>query len=161
VRSVLRQTLTNFEIIVVEGGSTDDHTVAEVRRLESRGLPKTRFFYRGERHLPGDNRNFGISLARGRYISCLDADDMLAPTYLEVAVFLAEEFGFDVVSPSMISFQDSKDLWLPPQPRFPDILQENQITTPALFRRGAWAHVGGFRDWGIGRDYVWEDWDFW
>ena len=161
IRSVLSQTFSNFEIIVVEGGSTDPSSVAEVRRLESLGLPKTRFYYREERHFAGDNRNFGISMARGRYICCLDADDSLRPVYLEVAVFLAEVFGYDIVSPSVECHGESDVIWPVQDSHFPGILNENQIATAALFRRSAWAHVGGFRDWGIGARHIPEDWDFW
>jgi O-antigen biosynthesis protein len=161
IRSVLDQTFTDFEVIVVEGGSTDPATVAEVHRLETLDLPKTRFYYRGERHFAGDNRNFGVSMARGRYICCLDADDLLHPVFLEVAVFLAEVYGYDVVSSGVQSFGESNQLWLAPNPAFPQILEENQVATSAVFRRSAWAHVGGFRDWGVGSDHVHEDWDFW
>ncbi len=161
IQSVLNQTFKNLEIIVVEGGSTDPATVTEVRRLESLGLPKTRFYYREERHLAGDNRNFGISMARGRYICCLDADDTIRPRYLEVAVFLAETFGYDVVSPSVECSGGSSEKWLVQDPYFPGILNENQIATVAVFRRSAWAHVGGFRDWGVDELHIPEDWDFW
>jgi O-antigen biosynthesis protein len=160
IRSVLDQTLTNVEIIVVEGGSTDG-SAEVVRDLESRGLPRTFFHYREGRHLPGDNRNYGIARARGRYICCLDADDMIRPVYLEVAVFLAEAFGYDFVYPSLESFGASREKWIVGAPSFPEILDENQVSTVALFRRDVWEKIGGFRDWGLGKDYVFEDWDFW
>jgi O-antigen biosynthesis protein len=161
IQSVLNQTYQDLEIIVVEGGSTDPSSVAEARRLDARGVPKTRFVFRAERHLAGDNRNFGISLARGRYICCLDADDTLRAVYLEVAVFLAEVFGFDLVTPSVQCFGGSEERWLLPDPSFPAILDQNQVSTVALFRRSCWAHAGGFRDWGLGGEHVPEDWDFW
>jgi len=161
IRSVLDQTFQNFEVIVVEGGSTDPDSVEQVRRIETRGLPKVRFVYREGRHLVGDNRNFGIGLARGRYICCLDADDLLSPVYLEVAVFLSEAFGYDVVYPSLQGFGDSTMRWIVGDASFPAILDYNQVTTAALYRKSAWAHVGGYRDWGLGEQYVFEDWDFW
>lgn len=43
----------------------------------------------------------------------------------------------------------------------PAILDHNQVSTVALFRKAAWEHVGGIRDWGLGDHYVYEDWDFW
>lgn len=161
IRSVLNQTYPDLEIIVVEGGSTDPASIAEVRRLEALGLSRTRFLFRDERHLAGDNRNFGIGFARGRYICCLDADDLLRPVYIEVAVFLAEVFGYDLVTPSVQCFGGSDPAWLVPDPSFPAILEENQVATAALFRRSVWAHVGGFRDWGVGAEHIPEDWDFW
>jgi glycosyltransferase involved in cell wall biosynthesis len=161
IRSVLDQTFQNLEIIVVEGGSTDAESVEAVRRLEAAAPAKTRFFFRSERHLAGDNRNFGIGQARGRYVCCLDADDRLRPIYLEVAVFLAEAVGYDLVYPS-VQVLDSDDIpWPACAASFPGIPDRNLVPTVALFRRAAWAHVGGFRDWGTGQDYVFEDWDFW
>ena len=106
IRSVLSQTFTNLEIIVVEGGSTDGTTPEILRALEQSGLPRTRFVYRTEPHLVGDNRNFGIGLARGRYVCCLDADDLIKPTYVEIAVFLAEFGGYDMVYPSVRCFEE-------------------------------------------------------
>lgn len=161
IASVQAQTFRNWELIVVEGGSTDGETPEFVRELENRHLPGTRFFYRAEPCLAGDNRNFGISEARGRYICCLDADDRIQPTYLEVAVFLAETYGYDVVYPSVQFFGNSEAAWVLDDASFPEIAEENQISTVALFRREAWREAGGYRDWGKGDSHVAEDWEFW
>ena len=161
IRSVLSQTFSNFEIVVVEGGSTENESVRKVRELEQAGLPHTRFLYRSEAHLAGDNRNHGISAARGRYICCLDADDLLKPVYIEAAVFLAESYGYDIVYPSVQSFSGSNLKWVVEDAHFPDILDANPISTVALFRKSAWTQIGGYRDWGLREKHVPEDWDFW
>jgi len=80
VESVLRQTYRDFELIVIDDGSTDNTPElartfpAEVRyiRQENRGLSAV--------------RNRGIELARGRYIIFLDADDVLLEKALEISV---------------------------------------------------------------------------
>ena len=161
IQSVLSQTFTNLEIIVVEGGSTDGTTPEVLRNLERKGLPRTRFVYRAESHPAGDNRNFGIGLARGRYVCCLDADDLIKPIYLEIAVFLAEFGGYDLVYPSVRCFEGDDFVWLLGDPTWPEIADGNQISTAALFRRAALERVGGFRDWGKGEQYVPEDWELW
>jgi glycosyltransferase involved in cell wall biosynthesis len=161
VHSVLTQTLRNTEIILVEGGSTDAETPARLRKLEGAGLAGLRVVYREGTHLAGDNRNFGISLARGRYVCCLDADDLLDPAYLEVAAFLLEFCGLDFVSPSVQNFGQNRERWIVGQPAWPAILQANQVSTVAVFRKQVWETIGGYRDWGKGKDYVPEDWDFW
>lgn len=161
VWSVLRQTWRDLEVIVVEGGSTDPETVARVQRLERAQLPRVRVVYRDKPCLAGDNRNFGISRARGRYICCLDADDLLDPSSLEVALFTAEFGDFDFVYPSLREFGAGSGQWQVRDPSWPEILRENRVSTVALFRRELWEHLGGFRDWGKGREYVPEDWDFW
>ena len=161
IRSVLAQTFTSLEVIVVEGGSTDGKTPGILKSLEKKGVPRTRFVYRREPHLVGDNRNFGIGLARGRYICCLDADDLLKPNYIEIAVFLAELYGYDIVYPSVRCFAGSDFHWLLSDPTWPDIATGNQISTVAMFRKTAWEFAGGFRDWGKGDQHVPEDWALW
>jgi glycosyltransferase involved in cell wall biosynthesis len=156
----LKQTFRNYEIIVIEGGSTDGTTPQRLKELELE-YPNVRFLFRSERHLAGDNRNYGIQSARGRYICCLDADDLIRPIYLEVAVFLAERYGYDLVYPSVQCFGNSNVKWLLTDASFPEIAAENQVSTVALFRKAAWETTGGFRDWGTGNGHVPEDWDFW
>ena len=160
IESVLQQTFSRLEVIVVEGGSTDGFTTQRVKELEAK-YPSVRFFFRRGRHLAGDNRNYGIRCARGRYTCCLDADDLIRPIYLEVAVFLAERYGFDLVYPSIQCFGGSEFRWLVTDASFHEISNMNQVSTVALFRKEAWAALGGFRDWGQREDYIFEDWDFW
>ena len=161
VGSVLAQTWEDLEIVVVEGGSTDSDSVMAVRELEAEQPPSTTFYYRDGRRLVGDNRNFGISRARGRYIVCLDADDALEPVYLEVALFLAEAYQYDLVYPSVQCHGESDATWLVQDTSFKHLLEWNAIPTVALFRRSAWVEAGGYRDWGVGDSHVPEDWAFW
>ncbi|MDQ6759299.1 MAG: glycosyltransferase, partial [Acidobacteriota bacterium] len=161
LQSVLAQTFRNYEVILVEGGSTDGVTPGILAGIEARGYENVRVLYRPVRCLVGDNRNFGISHALGRYICCLDADDLLKPIYLEIAVFLAEAYGYDIVSASLQCFGESEVKWMLEDASFPAISEYNQIATSALFRKSAWAEIGGYRDWGLGEQHIPEDWEFW
>jgi glycosyltransferase involved in cell wall biosynthesis len=161
VRSATAQTLKQVEVIVVDGGSNDGVTLDRLRRIEAANLRDVSVYYRQGRFPVGDNRNFGIARARGRYIVCLDADDMLSSTYCEVATFLAEGYGYDVVYSSIQCFGQSDFRWLVTDASFPQIAELNQVSTTAVFRRADWAHSGGFRDWQVGETYVPEDWEFW
>jgi glycosyltransferase involved in cell wall biosynthesis/GT2 family glycosyltransferase len=161
LESVQHQTLPNVETIVVEGGSTDGVTLATVKQIEQAGLTRVRFLYRQEPHLTGDNRNLGIASAATKYICCLDADDKLKPHYLEVAVFLAETYGYDLVSPSVQAFEGDSLLWSLTDADPKTITEYNQVSTVAMFSRSAWTEVNGFRDFGRKDEYVAEDWDFW
>ena len=76
VESVLHQTHTNLEIIIVNDGSTDD--TAEVA---SRYKDKALYSYLPNRG-PAAARNTGISLSSGHYVAFLDADDWLEPTFV-------------------------------------------------------------------------------
>ena len=71
--SVFAQTFTDYEVIVVDDGSTDD-TPAIVARYEDR----VRFF-RQENSGPGAARNLGIQNVSGEYVTFLDSDDLWFP----------------------------------------------------------------------------------
>lgn len=78
VRSVLAQSLQDFEIVIVDDGSSDDVQEA-LRDLPERPIR----FYRQENSGPGAARNNGIDRARGRYVAFLDSDDLYLPSHLE------------------------------------------------------------------------------
>ena len=154
----MSQTFQDVEIIVVDGGSTDDTRLF----LQSFQKPKTRIYLREGYHLLGDNRNFGISQAKGKYICCLDADDRLRPTYLEKAVFLLETCHYDVVSTSVQCFGGSDVLWqVAPRPSLKQITQVNQFSVVAVFAKTMWEKAGGYHDSGEGKQLVAEDWNLW
>lgn len=159
IDSVLAQTIKDIEIIVVDGGSTDEYTRDTLLSLSR---PRTLVFLRKERHFVGSNRNFGISKANGRYICCLDADDTLSPTYIEKAVYLMETHGYDIVSTS-VKFVGTKTgvFDILQYPDFTALQSANHISTCGVFRRDLWQKVGGYRDTGIGIDHIPEDWDLW
>lgn len=73
VDSVLNQTYQNFEIIIVDDGSTDNYTRG---LLENFKKPKTKV-YRTENKGASSARNYGFRKANGEYIQFLDADDFL------------------------------------------------------------------------------------
>lgn len=78
VKSVLNQTFQNFEIIIVNDGSTDNSLAISKKIKDSR----IRIF--SQKNLGVSNaRNFGIKKAKGKYISFLDADDEQTPQFLE------------------------------------------------------------------------------
>ena len=160
VDSVLAQTFTDLEIIVVEGGSTDLDSRRQTLALDR---PRTRVLSRSEPHPVGNNRNFGIANARGKYICCLDADDKLAPTYIEKALYLLEAYDYDVVSCAIQMFGDSDErVGVHLAPSLGDFEVSNPILTCAVFRRKLWRHARGYRDadpnvTGI----LYEDWLFW
>ncbi|HET9913897.1 MAG TPA: glycosyltransferase family 2 protein [Anaerolineales bacterium] len=85
VESVLNQTYKNFEVIVVDDGSTDD-TPSVVDKFSE----EVRYIRQENQGLAGA-RNTGIRNARGHLIGLLDADDQWLPHYLERMTDLAME----------------------------------------------------------------------
>ncbi len=91
VQSVLQQTYTNFELIVVDDGSTDQTAIL----LQSINDP--RFIYlRQENQGVAAARNTGIAKSQGKYITLLDADDAWLPQKLEKQLRFTWEGGWSI-----------------------------------------------------------------
>lgn len=79
IKSVLNQTYKNFEVIVVDDGSTDN-TKEEINKIEDKRVR----YIKLEKNAGGSNaRNIGINNANGKYISFQDSDDIFYPSKLE------------------------------------------------------------------------------
>ncbi|GLZ50075.1 hypothetical protein Acsp06_62600 [Actinomycetospora sp. NBRC 106375] len=79
IRSVLNQTFDNFELIVVDDGSTENYTAA--RSLAS---PRVKWVTHQTNRGAAAARNTGIAHAQGHLVSFLDDDDEFLPSFLEV-----------------------------------------------------------------------------
>ena len=99
IDSVLAQTFTDWELIIVDDGSTDD-TTGRARPLFRSADPDP---YAGRRTSGRARaRNAAIALARGRYIAICDSDDISAPTRFEEHVaFLDAHPEIGIVSAHM------------------------------------------------------------
>lgn len=87
LRSVLNQTCTDYEVIVVDDGSKDD-SLALARKFES---DRVRIIHQ-ENQGVAVARNTGILNARGEFICFLDADDEWRPEYLSAINGLTEQY---------------------------------------------------------------------
>ncbi|MCC7181522.1 MAG: glycosyltransferase [Acidobacteria bacterium] len=101
IDSVLGQTLDDFEVVVVDDGSTDG-TEEKIREYGDR-VRFVRTPHRGIAHA----RNIGTSHARGRYLTFLDSDDLFYPYALELQTNLLERFpGVAFVCAEMSGFDN-------------------------------------------------------
>lgn len=159
INSCLQQTYPNIEIVLVEGGSNDGRTRQIVEAIRH---PRVRTLFRAPIRPVGDNRNFGIGAARGDFICCLDADDKLAPDYIEKTLFCLIDLNYDAVGSGVQTFgsMDARRNFIR-QPGLKDFQQTNQLPTAALFRRVWWEKAGGFYDYDRANGFVHEDWNFW
>ncbi|MFY0543711.1 glycosyltransferase family 2 protein [Brevibacillus sp. H7] len=154
IDSCIQSTFTDFEIIVVNDGSTDPETIQVLEQLNK---PKTRIIHQDNKGLSAA-RNAGIKLSRGKYILPLDADDTIHPTLLQKEVAILEarpEVGF--VSSWLQCFGDTKARWKFPAYNFYKLLFNNIMVVTSLFRKDAWEQVGGYNEEMTG----YADWDFW
>lgn len=104
IRSAQAQTLTNWEIIVVDNGSTDDGP-ERVRRFAADDH-RVRLWSSGKRG-PGAARNFGLTQATGEWVLFLDADDLIEADYLQTQLAAATEHPeADIIAGLWQEFRD-------------------------------------------------------
>jgi glycosyltransferase involved in cell wall biosynthesis len=155
VGSVLAQTFQDFEIVIVDDGSTD---AATVEKLAAWTAPRTMVLRTANRGLPAA-RNHAARHASGEIYCALDADDRLAPTWFEKGIrALDADPGLAFVSHWLETFGDERWTWRPERCDLPALLARNTVNGAALVRRPAFEAAGGYDE--TLRDGC-EDWDFW
>ncbi|GGM66060.1 glycosyltransferase involved in cell wall biosynthesis [Halarchaeum rubridurum] len=160
IRSLREQTLTDFEVVVVDDGSTDG-TLDIVRRVSD---DRFRVVERDDPTggLPGA-LNRGVWEARAPYVARQDADDQSHPHRLEEQVdFLDENPDVALVGTGARILRTDgtvKDVRrTKPQPTFPDLLEKNHFVHGSVaFRRGIVRELGGYDE----RFEFSEDYDLW
>lgn len=80
IKSILSQTYQNFEVLLVDDGSSDTsgNICDEFAKIDSR----IRVFHKHNGG-PSSARNYGLRYARGGYITFVDSDDSILPNFLE------------------------------------------------------------------------------
>ena len=160
--SVYSQTFQNFEIIIVNDGSTDEYTNKKLREIKH---AKVKIIHTTNQGL-AQARNNGIEVSKGEYILPLDSDDKIGRKYMEQAVeVLDKRKNIKLVFGNGEYFDDRNDkleLWY-----FRDdiveydvkyFLTSNFIYCSSFFRRIDYDKTVGFNP---NMKYGWEDWDFW
>ena len=146
----------DVELIVVDDGSTDERTRAEMDALVARGIRVIRQENKGL----AAARNTGILVSKGEYILPLDADDRLRPGWIDHGIrILAANPQVGVVYGDAEYFGTRTGRWhIGPFDR-DRLLQWNYIPACAIYRRSIWEQNGGYD--ATMPVWVLEDWDFW
>ncbi|AWG21455.1 glycosyl transferase family 2 [Flavobacterium faecale] len=160
LQSVINQTYSSWECIIVNDGSPDDTEEVAVRWLEK----DERFVYVHKKNGGlSSARNAGIKKSRGVYILPLDADDLLAATYLEKQVAVLERntsLGI-VTSYSNFFYKEKNNIIYQLKPIGDNVISllfVNQLVATSLYRKECWTAVSGY-DETMKKGF--EDWDFW
>jgi glycosyltransferase involved in cell wall biosynthesis len=156
LESLLAQTYSGWEGIIVDNGSTDD--TASVAQAYVQKDARIRYHYMAQNGVSAA-RNKGVELSQGTYILPLDADDKIASTYLEKAVAILEkEPGIKLVYCDAELFGAFSGKWVLPEYSLRDMLIENSIFCSALYRKADFYTAGGYDE---NMKEGFEDWDFW
>ena len=165
IESLLNQTYSNIEIIVVDHGSTDDtrdvleHYRHEIRAIYVENTPESP---KG----PSPAINAGLEAATGKYICRLDDDDLFLPLKVELQVKAFREAPEDVglVHSQFFLIDETKYLSYVPRAYFGRtetrlyLLSANRLTQPTVMVKRECHEKVGFYDESIS---IVEDYDMW
>ena len=155
VNSLKKQTYQNFDVILVDDGSTDGPSIQKLKKLDLSNL-RAQIIHQKNAGV-ASARNNGISHARGEYIICLDSDDYLDPTYIEKCLLLLEtDPNIDLATTDMNIFGVNNLTYKQGNYSPTHLLDNNMVVTAAMFKKTAWEKVGGYKS-----DIGYEDWEFW
>ncbi|BAZ44416.1 glycosyl transferase family protein [Chondrocystis sp. NIES-4102] len=148
IESVLAQTYDDYELIVIDDGSTDN-TYKVIQQKCDRRLQ----YYCQTNQGVAASRNFGLNLATGEYIAFLDQDDLFLPDKLVNQVALLEEnpnlgivnSGWQIIDEHNTATAAIKPWEKIPQLNLQDIIVWKPVFLGAMLFRHSWLkHSGGF-----------------
>lgn len=155
IDSVKAQTYADWEIIITDDGSDDEATLQKLKDLKSVGFNIIESTNSGV----SAARNKGIAASTGEFILPLDADDKIAPKYLEEAIkIMHEKPEVKLVYCDCEYFGTINGLSLLPSFSMKGMLYENLIFNAAVLRKAAFLQTGGYDETFL---TGWEDWEFW
>ncbi|MBW4473282.1 MAG: glycosyltransferase [Stenomitos rutilans HA7619-LM2] len=143
-RSIINQTLQNFEWLIVDDGATDPETKTLLASLPQR-TAKIRVLshtaYRGV----AASYNTAIAQASGKHLCFVDMGGILDPTYLEKCVlFLETHPQVSVVNAYSIVFQAQEHWWHSHLNQPTSLFRQNGVMSHPLYRKTDFDQLGGF-----------------
>lgn len=159
IQSVLDQTCGDFDLVIVDDGSTDDteKVVSKFRDLRIRCI-------RQDNRGLSAARNRGLQNSFGKYVTFLDADDLFVPDKLEV---LSEALDRDpelgLVAGQAVLIDENRNplgkIYDTPLPEDPlNFLLWNPLHVGSVMLRRSWQQKVGLFDESL---HAYEDWDMW
>ncbi len=171
INSVLDQTYKNWELIIIDDGSTD--STAEIVKKISSQDDRIKYYWQ-ENSGQAKARNFGLKQAKASFIAFIDSDDIWLPEMLQTSIWEFTNDDQDILFSNSYIFTDGKD-----NPRDLSLLshsgihsekyegisglkrffQQNRISMDGAFGlKDAILNAGGFRDEAKGKA---EDYELW
>jgi len=155
IAKLKQQTYSNFEIIVVNDGSTEEPTISYLNTLSND--PQIQVIHQTNARMSGA-RNTGTKHAKGHFIAALDADDYFDNTFFEKALDVFEKEPQTAVVTSYIRFFGNKSGSSKPRGgKAANFLFSNQCPACAMVKKTVWDEVGGYDE---AMKMGYEDWEF-
>lgn len=105
ISNVLRQTFTDYELLIIDDGSTD----SSVEIIQSIKDPRIRLIRNGKNRGVAYTRNVGLKEAKGEYLAWMDCDDLIEPNRLEVQInYLRENLEVGICGTALQRFGEGK-----------------------------------------------------
>jgi glycosyltransferase involved in cell wall biosynthesis len=156
INSVINQSYSNWEIIVINDGSTDNETINILNSIVE--TEKIKILNTANSGL-ASARNIGVKYSSGEFILPLDADDKIGSEFLQKAIdIISNNSNIKIVFSFAEYFGKKSGLINLPDYSFDQMLRQNLIFCTALFRRTDFDKVNGYN---VNMLYGWEDWDLW
>jgi len=154
IARVKKQTFKDFEIIIVNDGSTDTATLQILDQLSKEGIT---VLHKANGRM-SSARNYGVKHAKGTYIAALDADDYFHPSFFQKAVDILQANENTAVVTSYIQlFGEYSAVSKPRGGNEYNFLFSSQCPACAMVRKSCWDAVGGYDEQMV---YGYEDWEF-
>jgi O-antigen biosynthesis protein len=147
IASVRTQTFTNWELCLVDDGSTNPEIIAALEHHAAQD-PRIHLARRDTAGGISTATNTALELATGQYIALLDHDDTLTPDALaHVADQITTQPDLDMIYSDEDTVLDGKLIWMHPKPGWsPDTLRTNGYTCHlGVYRRELVSEIGCFR----------------
>ncbi|KAN0019360.1 hypothetical protein ACTFIU_002568 [Dictyostelium citrinum] len=183
LNSLKESTFKNFEVIIVDDGSTEWNSKKYLNSLFNKFIDEMNItiIFNKNKGL-SYSRNIGIEYSTGTWILPLDSDDLIDKSFLKKAIEKIEkkrnqqsqdnskdEKDNIIVISNLLRFKNSNiddkkgyinkvGDWKIPKWNRNQLRHSNLLHCSALFKKSMWKKIGGYDEscW-----FGWEDWDFW
>lgn len=158
VNSILNQTFTNFELLIVDDGSKDEEALKKLDKIKEMDN-RIKVFHK-ENSGAAATRDYGVSKSAdtSKYIMMLDSDDLIEKTFIECAYWTLEtNKKASWAYSDSVGFGEIEFLW---NKWFDSnrMKKENVLVITSLIRKSDFLEVNGFE---LREKAVYEDWNLW